>query len=186
MPRSRPRLASSSNAIIFAAISSSPPWRTCGPADARDGRHAGQQSLPAAGPRLIARSRRLAVVTLAGRVPTPCLALSGGECKRKGGMTSPARRRTARTMPECWLPARVNALVLAGGSGTWLRRPRRVQEARRLQPFGLVLFGRVVLFGRRSRFVRAVGGGAGAGSPGARRRCGQQVPGGGQGAGKQG
>src|SRR5215470_18958397 len=145
MPRSRPRLASSSNAIIFAAISSSPPWRTCGPADARDGRHAGQQSLPAAGPRLIARSRRLAVVTLAGRVPTPCLALSGGECKRKGGMTSPARRRTAR-------------------------------KYRRLQPFG------VVLFGRGSRFVRGLGGGVGV-APGARRRRGHQVARGGQGAG---
>src|SRR5690348_17505661 len=30
IPRSRPRLASSSNAIIFAAIGSSPPWRICG------------------------------------------------------------------------------------------------------------------------------------------------------------
>src|SRR5579875_3095594 len=83
MPRSRPRLASSSNAIIFAAIGSSPPWRTCGPADARDGRHAGRQALPATGQCLIARSRRLAVTLVCG-VPRPCLALSVGECKRQG------------------------------------------------------------------------------------------------------
>ena len=53
IPRSRPRLASSSNAIILAAIGSSPPgtwWLLCvNRADARDGRPPGGQSLPAAG-----------------------------------------------------------------------------------------------------------------------------------------
>src|SRR3984885_2533297 len=63
---------------------------TLGPADARDGRHARRQSLPATGQYLIARSCRFAV-TLIGRVLTPCLALSGGECKRRG----PFRARLA-------------------------------------------------------------------------------------------
>src|SRR5690349_6403909 len=49
IPSSRPRLASSLNAIIFAAIGSSPPWRTRDRADARDGRQPARQSLPATG-----------------------------------------------------------------------------------------------------------------------------------------
>src|SRR5205085_2020189 len=56
IPRSRPRLASSSNAIIFAAIGSSPPWRTRG-SSRRPRRTAARATVPSCrGTCLIARA----------------------------------------------------------------------------------------------------------------------------------
>src|SRR5215467_5030228 len=87
MPRSRPRRSSSSNAIIFAAIGSSPPRTFVAveriePTPATDGHPAGQ-SHPAGAEASSPRSC-LGVVTLDGRVPTTCLALSPRECKPRG------------------------------------------------------------------------------------------------------
>src|SRR5882757_5993752 len=83
MPRSRPRLASSLNAIIFAAIGSSPPGTLClaGRSGRCPRRTAGPQAFPSCPGPASSPDNASAAVTLTPRVPTPCLALSKGECK---------------------------------------------------------------------------------------------------------
>src|SRR5215468_647034 len=84
IPRSRPRLASSSNAIILAAIGQSSRdfygllW--VNRADARDGRPS-RRAVPSCRREASSPRSCLGVVTLEGRVPTTCLALSPRECK---------------------------------------------------------------------------------------------------------
>ena len=91
MPRSRPRRASSSNAISFGitpAISSHEKELWTARLVARDGRPLHRRTLPADGvrPRLPGPG---CLGTLTRRVPPSCLALAQGECKRQVPGSSP-------------------------------------------------------------------------------------------------
>src|SRR6202000_443935 len=109
MPRSRPRRASSSNAIIFAAIRSSPPWLACG-SSRRPRRTARSRTVTSCREHRPHRPLPPVPVTLIGRVPTPCLALSPRECKRPAGRHPVATERGPRKRE----PARLHGGIRAG------------------------------------------------------------------------
>src|SRR5262249_3264978 len=83
IPRSRPRLASSSNAIILAAIGSVLPGLLLllSESSRRPRRPAVRRAVPSCRREASSPRSCLGVVTLAWRVPTTCLALSPRECK---------------------------------------------------------------------------------------------------------